>query len=216
MNRIRLAAIACAAFLVGCNEGEGQGSVDSDLLYVRDCWKGPFHLEPTFFASDPFADTQQIRIQRGDRMVGVSDGVLLVVNNVTKIRNESLGKALPLGMPVGVHPPGFPIVPEDHPPDVSLMLYLYDTCHLQNGALYSVGGTITFNSLFSGNRNENDADDRLTDATFDATVTDPRDATVSSGDNGEPRIDYVTEHESRVTGNFHFFFERGIPAQPFP
>jgi hypothetical protein len=79
-----------------------------------------------------------------------------------------------------------------------------------------VGGTITFKSLFSGNRNENDADDRLTDASFEAIVTDPRDATVTTDANGQPTIQYVAEHESTVTGNFHFFFERGIPAQPFP
>jgi len=216
--KVRALAIGLASLCaLACGEGKGQGAVDSDQLYVPNCWKGPFHLDPTFFASDPFEDTQQIRIQRGDRMVAVSDGVLLAVNHVSKIRSSELGQAIPLGLPVGVHAPGFPIIPTENPPDVSLTLYLFDTCHLQNGALYSVGGTITFNSLFSGNRNENNADDRLTDATFDAIVTDPRDAkVVTDPATSQPSIEYNAEHESHVTGYFHFFFERGIPAQPFP
>lgn len=226
-----------STLLVGCGAGEGQGTVDSDNLFVQNCWEGPFHLGPTFFASDPFDNTQQIRVQRGDRMVSVSDGVLLIVNDVAKIRTEQLNTDIPLGLPVGVRPPGFPLRVELNPPSVSLTLYLYDTCHLQNGALYSVGGHIRFSSLFSGNRNENNADARLTDATFEAIVTDPRAATLVPGgqsgsaapaDGGAAPIDGgATDlsmgtlepkyaHESTVTGSFRFFFERGIPAQPFP
>ena len=42
--------------------------------------------------------------------------------------------------------------------------------------IYSVGGTITFNSLFSGDPNEDDAEDRLTDAIIRARTrfADPR------------------------------------------
>jgi hypothetical protein len=223
-------AALASALLVGCGAGEGQGTVDSDNLFVQNCWEGPFHLGPTFFASDPFADTQQIRVQRGDRIVSVSDGVLLIVSDVAKIRTSQLNTDIPLGLPVGVRPPGFPLRVELNPPLVSLTLYLYDTCHLQNGALYSVGGHIRFTSLFSGNRNENNADARLTDATFEAIVTDPRAATLVSGgqDGGAAQQDGGAigpssgallpkyAHESTVTGSFRFFFERGIPAQPFP
>lgn len=229
-------AVAAAALAVGCGAGEGSGTVDSDDLYVENCWRGPFHLGPTFFASDPFADTQQIRVQRGERMVSVSDGVLLVVNDVARIRAEQLDTDIPLGLPVGVRPPGFPLRVEPVPPEASLTLYLYDTCHLQNGALHSVRGSIRFKSLFSGNPNENSADNRLTDATFTAFVADPRDATLAppSGGGGETdggildgsapeagsesqgALEPHYRHESLVTGSFRFFFERGIPAQPFP
>jgi len=164
--------------LAGCATGEGSGSVRSDRLYVKNCWDGPFDLLPDFFATVPFNDSQQIRIQRGDRSVEVSDGIILVVNDIAKIRSTQLGAPLALGLPVGVQPPGFPPRIQLVPPEVSLSLYLYATCHLQNGALNSVSGTITFDHLFSGDRNENNAEERLTQAHFDALVADPRDATV--------------------------------------
>jgi hypothetical protein len=130
-----------------------------------------------------------------------------------------------------VRPPGFPIVVNPNPPQVNVSLYLNDTCHLQNGALYAVSGSIVFHSLFSGNKNENNADARLTDADFTATVTDPRDATITTGStagdagvdggnpstaSGQPTIVYNADHESKVVGSFRFYFQRGIPAQPFP
>jgi len=236
---VKIAGFAAALLLFGCSTGEGTGSVTSDKLYVENCWDGPFNLQPTFFASDPFEDTQEIRIQRGDRIVEESDGVLFTVSNVSKIRSTQLGHEIALGLPVGVRPPGFPITVDANPPEVNMSVYLNDTCHLQNGALYAVSGSIKFNSLFSGNRNENNADARLTDAEFTAVVTDPRDATLgaaggSAGDAGESdagdaattvvastgagatTIRYNPAHESTVTGNFRFFFQRGIPAQPFP
>jgi hypothetical protein len=228
---LRRAALAVVAVAVaaGCTTGEGTGWVRSTRLQADNCWDGAFDLGPTFFASDPFQDTQQIRVQRGDRIVGISDGVLLVVNDVEKIRSSQLGTPITLGLPIGVTPPGQPRRVEANPPQVSLSLYLNDSCHNQDPAVYSVGGTITFNSLFSGNRNENKADQRLTDADFDALVTDPRDAMIepagTSADAGAeagPILDYgdsgviVRYAPSRLTGQFHFFFQRGQPAQQFP
>jgi hypothetical protein len=112
---------------------------------------------------------------------------------------------------------------------VSLSLYLNDSCHNQDPAVYSIGGTITFHSLFSGNKNENNADQRLTDAEFSALVSDPRDAMIepagTSADAGAeagPSLDYgdsgviVRYSPSRLSGEFRFFFQRGQPAQTFP
>jgi hypothetical protein len=242
--------------LFACSTGEGSGSVRSDRLFMKNCWNGPFDLQPDFFGTIPFADSQQIRVQRGDRNIEVSDGLVLVVNDVAKIRSSQLGTPIPLGLPIGVKPPGFPPRVEMVPPQVSLSLYLYATCHLQNGGLNSVSGSITFTHLFSGDRNENSADERLTEAHFDALVTDPRDAKLiaaspSTGGNpgdggateagppvaadagplspgssgvdggtvityGSVTVDYGADQTSRVTGDFQFYFQRGIPAQPFP
>jgi hypothetical protein len=104
----RAALLLGAALAVGCTTGEGTGWVRSSRLQADNCWDGPFDLGPTFFASDPYQDTQEIRIQRGDRNVGISDGVLLVVNDVAKIRKSQLDTPLPLGLPIGVTPPGQP------------------------------------------------------------------------------------------------------------
>jgi len=243
----RLGLCVVSALAAACSTGEGSGSVRSDRLFVKNCWDGPFDLNPDFFATVPFNDTQQIRIQRGDRPVEVSDGIILVVNDVAKIRSSELGTPISLGLPIGVKPPGFPPRIELAPAEVSLSLYLYATCHLQNGALNSVSGTITFDHLFSGDRNENNAEERLTAAHFDALVTDPRDAMLvaspsqAPADAGAPQsdaasgasdagadggtfvtyggsvtVDYGAHQSSHITGDFQFYFQRGVPAQPFP
>lgn len=213
-----LPSVLVGVALTGCTIGEGAGSIRSDRLYLEDCWVGPFDLQPTFFGANPFRDQMMIRIQRGEKDVEVSDGVLLVVDGVSEIRSGQLGQDLPLGLPVGVSPPGLAKVTETNPAPVSLSLYLYETCNQQNGALYSVGGTINFASLFSGDPNETDANDRLTEATFQATVVNPRDFIGQSAapDGGPPVAEYPPEKTSQLEGSFRFFFERGPPAQAFP
>ncbi len=195
-----------------CSQGVGDGSVASDQLFVRNCWNGPFDLNPTFFGANPFSlDVMTIRVQRGDDNQEVSDGLSVMVNDVQTIRDPkhgTLGEAIDVGLPVGVTPPGIPLVANANPPLVSLTLYLQNTCHLQNGTIYSIEGKITFQNLFSGDPNETKGDDRLTDAAFDATFADPRDMAID-GTFGKD----VTSH---VTGWFKFYFQRGQPAQPFP
>jgi hypothetical protein len=194
--------------VLGCSTGEGEGEVRSERLFIPECWNGPFDLDPSFFAAEPAADSLIIRIQRGDNWEEVSDGLIVLVNDLSSVRKNDLGAALPVGMPPGVSGPGVPITYQENPPKVSLALYLNDTCHAQNAAVYSVGGSITFNSLFSGDRNEDHAEDRLTDASFEATFADPRKVQADGS------ID--AEGASLVTGWFRFYFQRGQPAQPFP
>jgi hypothetical protein len=210
-----LASLAACA-VAGCTIGEGGGEVTSERLYVEDCWNGAFDLQPTFFGANPYHDTMHIRIQRGEKNAGISDGVLLVVNEVSQIRAEQLGQELRIGLPEGVSPPGLPERTVTDPAPVSFTLYLYETCHLQNGALYAIDGTIRFDSLFSGDPNETDADDRLTEASFEATVVDPRDFEMDAPSGDMSPVGYPEEKTSRVTGNFRFFFQRGTPAQAFP
>lgn len=193
---------------LGCSTSEGTGYVKSSKLYVHDCWNGPYDLGPTFFGANPDRDAVLFRIQRGDDLEEVSDGLIALVNDVTDIRSSSLGDSLEVGLPVGVTPPGQPVVPNPHPPKVSLALYFHDTCHLANAALYSIAGTLRFDSLFSGDANERNADDRLTDATFRAQFADPRDRNVDGS--------YPSDRVSQVEGAFRFYFQRGQPAQPFP
>ena len=39
--------------LGACSTGEGQGSVRSDRLIVKNCWDGPFDLQPDFHPELP-------------------------------------------------------------------------------------------------------------------------------------------------------------------
>jgi hypothetical protein len=68
---------------------------------------------------------------------------------------------------------------------------------------------MTFYSLFDGNPNEENAQQRLTEAAFTLYLADPRD--VCPGGIGPP-----PRCQGYLTGNFKFYFERGSPAQPFP
>ncbi len=211
--------LACSLWLGGCTVGEGEGSVRSDQLFIEDCWDGPFDLQPTFFGANPYREQEiLVRVQRGNNIQELSDGLTVLVSDAPRIREELLGQPISVGMPPGVSPPGVPLEASADPPIVSLALYLHNTCHRENGTVFSVdpdqleagaaSSTITFLSLFSGDLNEKNADDRLTEAQFGVWFADPRDRDASG------RI--PAERTSYVEGRFRFYFQRGQPAQPFP
>ena len=201
-------ALLCAATSLGCAAAEGEGEVKSERLYIEDCWNGPFDLNPNFFAANPYREESLlIRIQAGDDIQELSDGLTVLVNDLQELRGM-LGQDIEVGVPPGVSPPGVPLQGDLDPPPVSLSLYLHKTCHTQIGTIYSVSGTIRFESLFSGDMNEGSSEDRLTEGSFTANFGDPRQ--LAPGSSADPAL--VT---SLVTGNFSFFFQRGQPSQPF-
>ncbi|MDP8999559.1 MAG: hypothetical protein M3O46_05550, partial [Myxococcota bacterium] len=69
--------------------------------------------------------------------------------------------------------------------------------------------TMTFHSLFDGDVNESNAQQRLTDADFDIYLANPRE--ISAGGLGPP-----PPCRGHIKGRFRFYFQRGRPAQPFP
>jgi hypothetical protein len=194
---------------LGCTVGQGNGHVKSDDLYVSGCWNGPYDLGPDFFGANPDqAESLTIRVQRGDNIEDVSDGLIVLVNDLQEVRKQ-LNTNIPVGMPPGVSPPGVPIVFNPDPPKVSLSLYLHNTCHQQNGTIYSVAGWINFSFLFSGDLNEGSSEARHTKATFNASFADPRELDAAADDVAKAAV------TSTVTGDFDFFFQRGQPSQPF-
>jgi hypothetical protein len=190
--------------------------VRSTDLFVQDCWAGEFDLRPTFFGANPFNDTLTIRVQRGERDIQVSDGFTMLVYDVPLIRSSLIGQALPLGLPVGVSPLGYPLPPTPNAPMATLSLYLNNSCAGQNSQLLAVEGEVTFAKLFSGDLNEEDSDDRITEGNFWALVTDPRTAEPSAEGSAGGAFVYPEETMSRIEGEFSFVFHRGTPAQPFP
>lgn len=205
-----------ALVVPGCSVGQGEGSARSDDLYVPGCWEGPFDLQPTFFGANPFDDTLTLRVQRGEREIGVSDGFTMLINNLRAVRTLGLDRDLPLGLPFGVTPLGYPLPPTPNPPAATLTLYLNNSCRRQNSLLYSVAGTVRFSKLFSGDPNEDNADDRITRGSFRATVVDPRDAIPNTAPDAGVPYTYPPGQTSVLEGEFDFVFHRGIPAQPFP
>jgi hypothetical protein len=69
--------------------------------------------------------------------------------------------------------------------------------------------TMTFSNLFDGNAGESNAQERLTQASFDLYLADPRE--VCPGGVGPP-----PRCRGHIQGSFRFYFQRGRPAQPFP
>ncbi|EYF04427.1 hypothetical protein [Chondromyces apiculatus] len=204
------APLALAA--AGCSLGQGEGKVSSDRLVAHECWDTTYDLQPDFFAAVPYRSTLQIRLQRGTDLAEVSDGLGILVDDIESIRTSMLGVELPVGLPVGVQPPGsLPLGPDGEASLVHMSLYLQQSCHNQNVVLYAVRGSIVFEELFSGDPHEKDADEKYTDATFDVWVGDPRDIEV-----GAPPDEIPEERQSHLTGYFRFYFERGQPGQPFP
>lgn len=214
--RAAAALLVLGALSAACSVGQGDGSLQSEMLFVEGCWEGDFDLRPTFFAANPFDDTLTIRIQRGERDIGVSDGFTMLVYDVPGIRRSGLGQELPVGLPVGVSPLGFPLPPVPDPPAASFSLYLNNSCRSQNAQLLAVSGTVIFDKLFSGDANEENSDDRLTEGRFEVTVVDPRDARIVEGPGGQMTYEYPPERRSFLQGHFDFVFHRGTPAQPFP
>jgi hypothetical protein len=199
-----------------CSVGQGEGYVRSDDLLVDDCWEGPFELRPSFFGANPFDDTVTLRVQRGERDILVSDGFTMLVYDVSLIRESLLDTPLTLGLPVGVSPLGFPLPERPNPPNATLSLYLNNSCWAQNVQLLAVSGTVTFSKLFSGDPNEENSEDRITEGSFQATVVDPRHAVPADGSDGDELFTYPPTWTSEVEGSFNFVFHRGTPAQPFP
>jgi hypothetical protein len=203
----RSAFVLPALLTLACNVGEGEGWVRSDNLYIEDCWNGSFDLGPDFFAANasPGSESVTIRVQNGDNIEEVSDGLVVVVKELPTVRGM-VGQDIDVGMPPGVSPPGVPIEYVDEPPKVSLALSLHESCHAQNGTVFSIDGTINFTSLYSGDPYEDEADERLTEARFDAVFADPRNLVGT---------DVPANAKSQVSGYFRFFYQRGQPAQPF-
>lgn len=96
------AVIAAAPLTAGCSLGQGTGDVKSDALFARDCWgravdettaKGaPYDLQPDFFAAVPYRDTLQVRVQRGTDYTEVSDGLMILIDDISQVR-DAIAKA---------------------------------------------------------------------------------------------------------------------------
>jgi hypothetical protein len=211
---VAAAALECPLGLA-CSVGQGEGYVHSDQLFADGCYLGPFDLNPDFFGANPYAQTLTIRLQRGEEEVSVSDGLTLLVNDVNDARMHLL-EPLPIGFPKGVSPVGFPLPTVPNPPAASLSLYLNASCRGQNSVLTAYEGSVTFRKLFSGDPNEENSDDRVTDGTLVASVVDARDAVPRDASDGGVSYQFPPDRVSVISAAFNFVFHRGTPAQPFP
>ncbi len=145
-----LSGVALAGALVAsapaCSQGEGTGRV-TGTLNIPGCWTGNFDLGPDFFAASPYNNTLQLKIQRGSDFEDFSDGVALLIDDITKIRPNAkasppfageYNQALEVDIPVGVAAPGTPVVPDPNPANVHFALYLQSSCKTQTVTLNAI------------------------------------------------------------------------------
>ena len=94
---MRALGLFVAGLLVtGCSLGEGTGEVKSERLFAHECWgqidgggtpsEEIYDMQPDFFAANPYRSTLQIRVQRGNDLEEVSDGLAVLIDDVPKIR----------------------------------------------------------------------------------------------------------------------------------
>lgn len=147
-----LRRICCGLALFGatvvlapaCSQGQGSGKV-TGTLNIPDCWNGSFDLQPDFFAASPYNSSLQIKMQRGSDFEDFSDGVAILVDDITKIRPNGsksfageYNQPLKVNIPVGVAAPGMPVVPDPNPAPVHFALYLQQSCKTQTVTLNAV------------------------------------------------------------------------------
>lgn len=256
MTRRWIAAlvIAGAPLAFGCSLGQGTGDVKSDALFARDCWgraidattaKGaPYDMQPDFFAAVPYRETLQIRVQRGTDYTEVSDGLMVLIDDIDKVRNAiaasqgdggvSDGGAADSGaadggadagaaskatfrvaIPAGVVPPGSPSVP---PPDqVADPPIVHMSLYLQR----SCHNQNIILYAVDGTITFNALFDGDPNETSAAEKLTDAEFDVEVGDLrdtpfGEYAGNVPPGLRSHLTGRFRFYFERGQPGQPFP
>ncbi len=136
-----LFALVLAGFVVpsvaSCSLGTGTGTV-TGTLDVTECWSGGFNLQPDFFAAVPYRSQVLFRIQSGGDYEAFSDGITVLVDDVSTIRANFLGKPLEVALPPAVVAPGVPVVADPNPPLVHFALYLQRACRLATPALYAM------------------------------------------------------------------------------
>jgi hypothetical protein len=162
LARLALGAVLGTWLAPGCSVAEGAGTV-AGTLNVRDCWSGPFNLQPNFFAAVPSAsgeiesgasesagtsDALQLRIQNGGDFENFSDGLVILIDDAGEIRgdpsptglprNSLLGQNLVVSIPVGVSVSGVPVTAVANPGIVHATMYLQQTCRTQNVALFAL------------------------------------------------------------------------------
>lgn len=138
------ALLAIGSVAPACSQGEGAGRV-TGTLNVPNCWTGPFELAADFLAGVPYRDGLQLRIQSGSDFQTFSDGLSILIYDVTKIRPDAEGgfpgryrQPLTVDVPPEVTPPGVPIEANPDPANVSMTLYLQRSCQTQNVTLHAV------------------------------------------------------------------------------
>lgn len=215
--RVLLATLVASA--AACTVGQGQGSITGHLTVPNcDADLTNYDMGPDFFAGNAVNGQLTITIQKGGDYAEYADSVTIVVQDTAYVYNsiQSSGKVDGDGRPYEdfpialERPPGS--APDVKPPIVRMSLSLRGSCgsHKVNPTdepqivMHATGGTMRFYTILHGDIGSRDTNSKLIDGKFtNVPMSDPR------GWGTEPT-------KGTLDGSFHFFYQRGGPAQPFP
>ncbi len=127
-----LGLFVAGLLITGCSLGEGTGEVKSDRLFAHECWgqvdgggnpsEEVYDMAPDFFAANPYRSALQIRVQRGNDLEELSDGLAVLIDDVPKIRAALTTARALKSSDAGVEDAGAPDpepdgLPRRRPPD---------------------------------------------------------------------------------------------------
>jgi len=238
------AALAFATILfAACGAQDGTGKTKG-TLDIKDCWTGDFDLAPDYFAAMPYRNAIQIRLQRGSDFETFADGLVILVNDTSKIRPGPgfagrYNQDLPVSLPPGVVPPGTPIKATPDPAPVHMNVYLQRTCRTLQVSLYAVDGVLLEADETCGQRVATPLDCSSTATPRPVGRSTIRFTHLPSGNiedsNAAERLVegsfdiYLADPREgcgsglgpppcrgHLSGEFRFYYDRTKPAQPFP
>ncbi len=181
--------MGAALWLPACSVGHGSGDISGTISIAGCRGEGRYDLEPTAFFAQAVEQVLRIRVQRGSDLEVMSDGLAVLIEDVTEVKRRHLGQAID-------------VAPGGDGPRVDVSVYLNETCpHGRDRTpvvLGAVSGTIRLNAVYAPqvDRDEVEIDAVLEQIRFE----DPRNP----------------ERWAVLSGQFNFLYVRGSPAQRFP
>jgi hypothetical protein len=179
----------CLALLsVGCSVGHGTGDVSGEVEVAGCAIATSYQLNPTAFFAQAVEDLLRIRVQRGSDLEVRSDGIAILVEDASLIKEAYLGQSLD--------------VASDSEPRVDVSVFLNESCPPGRDrtpvALSAVSGTIRFRDIYAPEVDDEDV--RIRARLENVRFEDPRNP----------------ERNATLSGDFDFLYVRGSPAQRFP
>lgn len=237
------ALTACLGASAGCTSlGQGEGDVKSEQLLAKDCWCSSYDMKPDFFAAVPYRDTLQLRVQRGADLQEISDGLAVLVDKVTTIRESWRGKRLNVSLPSAIE-----LISKDSGmlpsggcgPDEMVAAAGEPTC--DPGVVAAAppadeGESVVHMALYlqQSCHNQNvvlyavsggivfnslfsgDPNEKTGVDKYTDAVFDVMVGDPQDAPPGTDPKDIPPEKLTHLQGCFRFYFERGQPGQPFP
>jgi hypothetical protein len=181
--------LGLALGLAACSVGHGDGELEGTLAIEGCRREGSYSLVPNAFFAQAEEQLLKIRVQRGGDIEVFSDGVALLVEDSSQLRQHYRSANID--------------VASDAEPHLEVTAYFNDTCPPGRDktpvVLKAVSGSVRFDSIYAP----------------EVAPHEVRISAVLEGVRFEDD-DNPTGRWAMLSGSFDFLYVRGSPAQIFP